>query len=171
MSTPDRQDGPVHPELTGGRVRLRPGDERDAPVLSAILAEPEVACWWGNPDPVSVVAAGLRGDDESVLLVVETAGQVIGGIQYHEENDPMYRHAGIDIYLSARGQGQGLGTEAVGLLARYLWRAARATTGSPSTRRPTTTGLSAAMRRSASAGWACCASMSAARTDGSTMAC
>jgi aminoglycoside 6'-N-acetyltransferase len=67
-----------------------------------------------------VVAAGLRGDDESVLLVVETAGQVIGGIQYHEENDPMYRHAGIDIYLSARGQGQGLGTEAVGLLARYL---------------------------------------------------
>ena len=79
-----------------------------------------MACWWGNPDPVSVVAAGLRGDDESVLLVVETAGQVIGGIQYHEENDPMYRHAGIDIYLSARGQGQGLGTEAVGLLARYL---------------------------------------------------
>jgi aminoglycoside 6'-N-acetyltransferase len=120
MSTPDSQDGPVHPELTGRRVRLRPGDERDAPVLSAILAEPEVACWWGNPDPVSVVAAGLRGDDESVLLVVETAGHVIGGIQYHEENDPMYRHAGIDIYLSARGQGQGLGTEAVGLLARYL---------------------------------------------------
>jgi aminoglycoside 6'-N-acetyltransferase len=110
----------VHPELTGRRVRLRPGDERDAPVLSAILAEPEVASWWGNPDPVSVVAAGLRGDDESVLLVVETAGHVIGGIQYHEENDPMYRHAGIDIYLSARGQGQGLGTEAVGLLARYL---------------------------------------------------
>ena len=29
----------------------------------------------------------------------------------------MYRHAGIDIYLSARGQGQGLGTEAVTLLA------------------------------------------------------
>ena len=107
MSTPDSQDGLVHPELTGTRVRLRPGDERDAPVLSAILAEPEVACWWGNPDPVSVVAAGLRGDDESVLLVVETAGQVIGGIQYHEENDPMYRHAGIDIYLSAPRPGTG----------------------------------------------------------------
>ena len=65
MSTPDSQDGPVHPELTGRRVRLRPGDERDAPVLSAILAEPEVACWWGNPDPVSVVAAGpARGRRE-----------------------------------------------------------------------------------------------------------
>ena len=104
----------------GARVRLRPGDERDVPVLCAILAEPEVACWWGDPEPASVVAAGLRGDDESVLLVVETAGQVIGGIQYHEENDPMYRHAGIDIYLSGRGQGQGLGTEAVALLARFL---------------------------------------------------
>ncbi len=33
----------------------------------------------------------------------------------------MYRHAGIDIYLSARGQGQGFGTEAVALLARFLF--------------------------------------------------
>ena len=33
----------------------------------------------------------------------------------------MYRHAGIDIYLSARGQGQGLGTEAVALMARFLF--------------------------------------------------
>lgn len=120
MSRPDSRDGPVRPELTGTRVRLRPGDERDVPVLCAILAEPEVACWWGDPEPPSAVAAGLRGDDESVLLVVEAAGQVIGGIQYHEENDPRYRHAGIDIYLSRRGQGQGLGTEAVSLLARFL---------------------------------------------------
>jgi aminoglycoside 6'-N-acetyltransferase len=120
MSTPDSDDGLVHPELTGARVRLRPGDERDVPVLCAILAEPEVACWWGDPEPASVVAAKLRGDDESVLLVIETAGQVIGGVEYHEENEPMYRHAGIDIYLSARGQGQGFGTEAVALLARFL---------------------------------------------------
>jgi aminoglycoside 6'-N-acetyltransferase len=120
MSTPGSHDALAHPELTGERVRLRPGDERDVPALCAILAEPEVACWWGAPEPASAVAAGLRGDDESVLLVVEAAGQVIGGIQYHEENEPMYRHAGIDIYLSRRGQGQGLGTEAVSLLARFL---------------------------------------------------
>ena len=121
MSTPDSHGGLVRPELTGARVRLRPGDERDVPVLCAILAEPEVACWWGTPEPAGEVAAGLRGDDESLLLVVEAAGQVIGGIQYEEENDPMYRHAGIDIYLSHRGQGQGLGTEAVSLLARFLF--------------------------------------------------
>jgi len=119
MSTPGGRDGLVHPVLTGPRVRLRPGDERDVPALRAIQAEPEVACWWGDPEPASAMAAGLRGD-ESVLLVVEAAGQVIGGIQYDEENDPMYRHASIDIYLSRRGQGQGLGTEAVSLLARFL---------------------------------------------------
>ena len=118
MTTTGAEDRP-RPELAGRRVRLRPGGERDVPVLCAILAEPEVACWWGDP-PASVVAAKLRGDDESVLLVIETDGQVIGGVEYHEENEPMYRHAGIDIYLSARGQGQGFGTEAVALLARFL---------------------------------------------------
>jgi aminoglycoside 6'-N-acetyltransferase len=170
MSAPDSHDGLGHPELTGARVRLRPGGERDVPVLCAILAQPEVACWWGDPEPASAVAAGLRGDDESVLLVVEAAGQVIGGIQFHEENDPMYRHAGIDIYLSRHGQGRGLGSEAVSLLARYLFeeRGHHRLTIDP---RRATGGLSAATRRWGSAGWACSASTSAAGTGGSTMAC
>ena len=34
----------------------------------------------------------------------------------------MYRHAGIDIYLSSRFSGRGLGTEAVTLLAAFLMR-------------------------------------------------
>ena len=120
-TTADGHGRAARPELAGSRVRLRPGDQRDVPALRAILAEPEVACWWGEPEPASVVEGKLAGDDESVLLVVEAAGQVIGGIEYHEENEPMYRHAGIDIYLSARGQGQGLGTEAVALMARFLF--------------------------------------------------
>ena len=33
----------------------------------------------------------------------------------------MYRHAGIDIFLAGRFQGQGAGTEAIGLLARFLF--------------------------------------------------
>jgi aminoglycoside 6'-N-acetyltransferase len=33
----------------------------------------------------------------------------------------MYRHAGIDIYLGTRFQGRGAGTEAVALLARFLF--------------------------------------------------
>jgi aminoglycoside 6'-N-acetyltransferase len=110
-----------HPLLEGRRVRLRPGHPDDAPRLRAILAEPSVSRWWGEPDPVPVIEEDLRGDGSSVLLVVEIDGQVAGGIAYHEENDPMYRHAGIDIYLGTRFQGQGAGREAVALLARFLF--------------------------------------------------
>jgi aminoglycoside 6'-N-acetyltransferase len=109
------------PVLVGRLVRLRPGRPGDAPQLHAILAEPSVSRWWGDPDPVTVIEEGLRGGDSSMLLVVEAGGQVAGGISYHEENDPMYRHAGIDIYLAGRFQGQGAGREAVALLVRYLF--------------------------------------------------
>jgi aminoglycoside 6'-N-acetyltransferase len=54
-------------------------------------------------------------------LVVEIDGQVAGGIQYDEETDPTYRHAGIDIYLGGRFQGHGAGGETVGLVARFLF--------------------------------------------------
>jgi aminoglycoside 6'-N-acetyltransferase len=111
----------ARPTLVGRRVRLRPGRPGDAPRLRAILAEPSVSRWWGEPDPVAVIEEDLRGGGSSVLLVVEIDGQVAGGIQYHEENDPMYRHAGIDIYLGSRFQGQGAGREAVALLARHLF--------------------------------------------------
>jgi aminoglycoside 6'-N-acetyltransferase len=111
----------AHPVLTGRRVRIRPGGPGDAGRLRAILAEPSVAQWWGEPDPLDVIEEGLGGDGEEILLVMEIDGQVAGGIQYSEENEPMYRHAGIDIYLGTRFQGQGAGTEAVALLARYLF--------------------------------------------------
>jgi aminoglycoside 6'-N-acetyltransferase len=111
----------TRPTLTGRRVRLRPGRPGDAERLHAILAEPSVARWWGEPDPVPVIAEELRGGGSSVLLVVEVGGQVAGGIQYLEENDPMYRHAGIDIYLGGRFQGRGAGREAVALLAGFLF--------------------------------------------------
>jgi aminoglycoside 6'-N-acetyltransferase len=111
----------ARPTLSGPRVTLRPGGRADAVALHAILAEPGVARWWGEPDPVQVIADELRGTDTSVLLVIEIDGQVAGGIQAQEEDDPMYRHAGIDIYLGDRFQGQSAGPEAVGLLARFLF--------------------------------------------------
>ena len=121
VTTADDDQAGSHPILVGRKVTLRPGRPGDAPKLRAILAEPSVSRWWAEPDPVEVIEEELRGDDAGVLLVVEIDGQVAGGIQYHEENDPMYRHAGIDIYLGSRFQGQGAGREAVALLARYLF--------------------------------------------------
>jgi aminoglycoside 6'-N-acetyltransferase len=109
------------PTLAGPRVTLRPGGPGDAAALHAILAEPSVAHWWGDPDSIDAIAGELAGGDASLLLVIEIGGEVAGGIQYHEEDDPMYRHAGIDLYLSTRFQGQSAGPEAVTLLARYLF--------------------------------------------------
>jgi len=121
VTTADDDQAGSHPILVGRKVTLRPGRRGDAKKLRAILAEPSVSRWWAEPDPVEVIEEELRGDDSAVLLVVEIDGKVAGGIQYHEENDPMYRQAGIDIYLGGRFQGRGAGTEAVRLLARFLF--------------------------------------------------
>ena len=89
--------------------------------LLAVLAEESVARWWGPPEPAERIEAKLLGHGSSVLLVVEFDGQLAGGIQFHEELDPRYRSAGIDIFLGRSCQGWGAGPEAVGLLARFLF--------------------------------------------------
>ena len=106
--------------LRGPRVVLRPGTEADAPLLHAIRTEPEVVRWWRTPDPVAQLAAELRGDGGEVQFVVEVDGEVAGLVQYAEEDEPDYRHAGIDIFLSTRVHGRGIGTETVAVLAAYL---------------------------------------------------
>ncbi|MFD7921505.1 aminoglycoside 6'-N-acetyltransferase [Streptomyces sp. NPDC059740] len=95
-------------ELRGDRVVLRPVADGDAEVLGRIVREPEVAAWWSPPED-------FRGK-----LAVVFAGEVIGAIQFAEETDPEFRRAGIDVFLTARYHGQGLGTDAVRTLARWL---------------------------------------------------
>jgi aminoglycoside 6'-N-acetyltransferase len=48
------------------------------------------------------------------------AGEVAGLIQYYEEHEPDYRHAGMDIALRSDHHGRGLGREALITLARHL---------------------------------------------------
>jgi aminoglycoside 6'-N-acetyltransferase len=62
----------------------------------------------------------LLGEDDDVQFVIVADGEVVGLVQYGEETEPDYRHASIDIYLSARVHGLGLGTEAVAVMAAYL---------------------------------------------------
>jgi aminoglycoside 6'-N-acetyltransferase len=104
--------------LRGERVLLRPGRPEDAEGLFQIRNEPEVVRWWGS-DEIEEISDQFIVADEG--FVIEAYGEVIGAIQYHEEDDPMYRHAGIDIFLTASRHGQGLGTEAIRLLARHLF--------------------------------------------------
>jgi aminoglycoside 6'-N-acetyltransferase len=105
--------------LRGKRVLLRPGRPEDAGRLVQIRNEPEVARRWGSADIEEEIGEEFIGADEG--FVIEADGEVVGAIQYHEENEPMYRHAGIDIFLTTSRHGEGLGPEAIRLLARYLF--------------------------------------------------
>lgn len=102
-------------------MTLRPVVAADTGRLLALLADPTVARWWGGNDAGDVaelIASGL-------LLAIEPAaapGTLAGGIQWHEEDDPRYRHAGIDLFLGAEWQGRGLGTDALRTVCRWLIR-------------------------------------------------
>jgi len=89
--------------------------------LLAILGEPSVAQWWGTPATREAVVQDLLRESDTVAFVIEADGEVAGAIQYYEETDPDYRSAGIDVYLGARFQDRGIGTEALALLARFLF--------------------------------------------------
>jgi aminoglycoside 6'-N-acetyltransferase len=102
--------------LSGPRVTLRSGTPGDAELLEPIRNEPEVVRWWSELEPGEL--AEFVVDDTT--LVIEVEGKVVGAIQFDEEQDPMYRHAGIDVYLTAARHGQGIGAEAVRVLARHL---------------------------------------------------
>ncbi|HYY07654.1 MAG TPA: GNAT family protein [Actinomycetota bacterium] len=102
--------------LRGPRIVLRRTRSDDVQPLRAIRDEPEVSRWWGTLQP-----GELEGFvAEETAFAIEVDGEVIGAIQYAEEEDPMYRHAGIDVYVTAARHRHGYGSEAVRVLARYL---------------------------------------------------
>lgn len=109
----------AQPILHGTGTTLRPVHEHDAEPLAAILAEPEVRRWWHSYD-LHRVRSELLDDDEAVVFAIEVDGAVVGAIQYAEESDPDYRHAGIDVFLHPAAHGRGLGSDAVRTLARHL---------------------------------------------------
>ena len=101
--------------LQGENVVLRSVASGDLEPLAVIAAQPGVARWWGPLDKDE-----LRGPAAATSLAVESGGEVIGLIQFHEENEPDFRHAGIDIFLSEGVHGRGFGTDAVRTLAAHL---------------------------------------------------
>lgn len=100
-------------------MTLRPAGPEDAPALAAIRATPEVARWWGPAGAPAEIAADLGEPDKEVFAIL-AEGRVVGAIQWYAEQDPEFRHAGLDLYLDPAVHNQGLGTDAVRTLARHL---------------------------------------------------
>ena len=90
--------------LRGRRLLLRPLLSDDVAAVATIAAEPEVARWWGEV-PESDLRAKASGQDQATALAIEEGGAVVGMIQYHEEPDPDYRHAGVDLFPVDRRAG------------------------------------------------------------------
>jgi aminoglycoside 6'-N-acetyltransferase len=108
--------------LRGERVTLRPLTADDVPRLAEIAAEPEVAYWWlGLSEDELREKAGGDEDALVLVLVIEDRGEVVGLIEAGEEDDPDYRHANIDVFVSGARRGQGVGADAIRTLARHLF--------------------------------------------------
>ncbi|HMJ34693.1 MAG TPA: GNAT family protein [Baekduia sp.] len=100
--------------LRGDRVVLRRGGPEDVDALLRILAEPEVAEWWGR-----YTAAEVRAElPDSYVIVVDDV--VAGWLQYTEETAPDYPHVGLDIVVTTRLRDQGHGREALRVIVRHF---------------------------------------------------
>ncbi|CAN5183655.1 GNAT family protein [soil metagenome] len=98
---------------------LRAGYPGDADALARIRKEPEVVRRWGDANIEEEIQEQFIGAENG--FVIEMDGEIVGAIQYGEEDEPMYRHANVDIFLTTSHHGQGLGTEAVRVMARHLF--------------------------------------------------
>ena len=100
-------------ELRGERVVLRPLRAGDAPRLAELAAHPDVARWWPDLGEEELLEKA-RGKPNQGFFAVLVEGELAGLVQYLDEDDLDYRHAGIDVFLGAPYQARGLGTDACG---------------------------------------------------------
>jgi len=107
-------------ELRGPRLRLRQIEAADRTRLREILAEPDVARWFG-PGGADASVDELYEHPPGSSFVIELDDATVGWIGYAEELDPDYRHAGIDLFLTATHQGSGYGPEAIRVVASHLF--------------------------------------------------
>lgn len=103
-------------ELRGTRLVLRTPQQADVAALRAIHATPEVAAWWGAPDP-AFPEPDARGEQHLAIL---EGDEVVGFIQFAEEPDPNFRYAAVDLFVDPRRHRQGIASEALALLLEHL---------------------------------------------------
>lgn len=113
--------------IAGERVVLRPPTMDDANLLSAAATDAEIAAWCCEGegaverarDRVVASAHGWAGGTGGILIIdSHTVGPV--GIVDVIEIDPDDSSVEISYWVLARGRGQGLASEAVDVMCRWL---------------------------------------------------
>jgi aminoglycoside 6'-N-acetyltransferase len=106
----------VAPELSGPRVRLVPCAPEHHARLRELHRTPEVRRWW--QDPADDWPEPEEAD--TIHYTVLQEGEIVGFAQWHAVTDPMFRHAGVDLFLDPAVHGRGLGEETVRVLCEHL---------------------------------------------------
>jgi aminoglycoside 6'-N-acetyltransferase len=106
------------PVLQAERVTLRPIAEADLEPLADIIREPGVAEWWGESEEPDRLRENLRMD--GAAWAIEVDGELAGWLGFTEETEPEYPSVGLDISLSGRFQGRGLGADALRAAIRWF---------------------------------------------------
>jgi aminoglycoside 6'-N-acetyltransferase len=110
-------DPPPPPLVEGAGLRLRLAKESDIATLHAIVQEPEIAPWW----PLEEAPHEEFMHPEAPTYVIEIDGEPTGLLMFHEEGEPGYRSAGMDVAVSQRFHGHGIGRRALVAMARHLF--------------------------------------------------
>ncbi len=107
-------------ELQGAGIRLRHTVAEDRDALVAIRTTPEVRRWWRGDDLAAEFGEDLADPDVERFTIEDLEGRVVGLIQFAEEEDPDYRHAGLDIYIDPAVHRRGHALDAIRTLAAHL---------------------------------------------------
>ena len=103
--------------IPGRQVSLIPVADEHVTDLRRIRRTPEVAFRWYDVE--AEPEWPFDGEDSTGFAIVY-GDRVVGFIQYYEENEPHYRHAGIDILVDPAVHGRGIGRDAIAALAAHL---------------------------------------------------
>jgi aminoglycoside 6'-N-acetyltransferase len=116
--------------IDGRLTRLRTVVASDEPRLREILSAPAVRRWWGAPERALADALAPPSAQLAAFAIEQKARggadaadapAVVGLIQWWEEDEPDFRHAGIDIAVDPAVHGRGIGSDAIAALAAHLF--------------------------------------------------
>ncbi|MBA2629395.1 MAG: GNAT family N-acetyltransferase [Thermoleophilaceae bacterium] len=96
-------------------MRLVPCAPEHYERLRELHVLPEVRRWWHDPSE-----EWPDDEEDSVNYTMLLDGRIAGFIQWWSEDDPMYRHAGYDLFVDPELHSRGLGTEAGRALCAHL---------------------------------------------------